>query len=386
MLQAAIDNFWCGHGGLLVNVVFSLTGIFHGSAGGMSSGHTWHWGTPEQSYQIPLGKPGLVIPRCETVASRSVTFPLHQRKTEALHPPPPPPPSFSPCAMRICNCGSKGKRSPQHWRGSAQPPHPPTLQQKLCLNQSVILSTSLLELMPKPIRQVQTQLEITGKSSVRWRTLYFACFRFCRTCKTGAFSQFHQRQVFNWRKCRPPGIDFNPFKNSNRMAEDLYLESVISKSSLELKRATQTLKNQKKPFILRASLPPHVKPRVMTSFMLWRPNFINTTGRITILLTQIMEACGDLSTQRSYWKQHSFVSINVHSSTQQEDPNSTRGSSCLLRHTHPDNSDKESIYVQVSDRMDIVRDTQSISADSKLTYSVSTRATYSWRHVSKSFD
>lgn len=72
----------CGHGGLLVNVVFSLTGIFHGSAGGMSSGHTWHWGTAEQSHQIPLGKPGLVIPRCETLASRSVTFPLHQRKVQ----------------------------------------------------------------------------------------------------------------------------------------------------------------------------------------------------------------------------------------------------------------------------------------------------------------
>lgn len=72
----------CGHGGLLVNVVFSLTGIFHGSAGGMSSGHTWHWGTAEQSHQIPLGKPGLVIPRCETLASRSVTSPLHQRKVQ----------------------------------------------------------------------------------------------------------------------------------------------------------------------------------------------------------------------------------------------------------------------------------------------------------------
>lgn len=52
----------------------------------MSSGHTWHWGTPERSYQIPLGKPGLVIPRCETLASRSVTFPLHQRESAALHP------------------------------------------------------------------------------------------------------------------------------------------------------------------------------------------------------------------------------------------------------------------------------------------------------------
>lgn len=77
----------CGHGGLLVNVVFSLTGIFHGSAGGMSSGHTWHWGTPERSYQIPLGKPGLVIPRCETPASRSVTFSLHQRKALRSNPP-----------------------------------------------------------------------------------------------------------------------------------------------------------------------------------------------------------------------------------------------------------------------------------------------------------
>lgn len=76
----------CGHGGLLVNVVFSLTGIFHGSAGGISSGHTWHRGTPERCPQIPLGKPGLVIPRCETLASRSVTFSLHQKESAALHP------------------------------------------------------------------------------------------------------------------------------------------------------------------------------------------------------------------------------------------------------------------------------------------------------------
>lgn len=65
----------------------------------MSSGHTWHWGTPERSYQIPLGKPGLVIPRCETPASRSVTFSLHQRK--ALHSNPPLPPFFLPWGSAI---------------------------------------------------------------------------------------------------------------------------------------------------------------------------------------------------------------------------------------------------------------------------------------------
>lgn len=80
----------CGHIGLLVNFVFSLTRIFHGNAGGMSSGHTWHWGTPERSHQIPLGKPGLVIPRCETLASRSVTFPLHQRRVQRSTPSPLP--------------------------------------------------------------------------------------------------------------------------------------------------------------------------------------------------------------------------------------------------------------------------------------------------------
>lgn len=103
----------CGHGRLLVNVVFSLTGIFHGSAEGMSLGHTWHWGIPERSYQIPLGKPGLVIPRCETLASRSVTFPLHQRKVQCCT----PPPSFSPRGS--CNWGSKGKKSERRWRGSS---------------------------------------------------------------------------------------------------------------------------------------------------------------------------------------------------------------------------------------------------------------------------
>lgn len=92
-----------GHIGLLVNLVFSLTRIFHGSAGGMSSGHTWHWGTPERSHQIPLGKPGLVIPRCETLASRSVTFPLHQSRVQHCTPFPPP-----LLAMRICNWGSRG--------------------------------------------------------------------------------------------------------------------------------------------------------------------------------------------------------------------------------------------------------------------------------------
>lgn len=100
----------CGHIGLLVNLVFSLTRIFHGSAGGMSSGHTWHWGTPERSHQIPLGKPGLVIPRCETLASRSVTFPLHQSRVQRCTPSP-----F--LAMRICNWGSRGGREK---KGSAK--------------------------------------------------------------------------------------------------------------------------------------------------------------------------------------------------------------------------------------------------------------------------
>ena len=96
----------CGHRGLLVNVMFSLTGIFHGSAGGMSSGHTWYQGTPEWSHKIPLGKPGLVIPRCETLASRSVTFPLHQRRVQRWTP---STPSLF-LATRICNGGSKGGR------------------------------------------------------------------------------------------------------------------------------------------------------------------------------------------------------------------------------------------------------------------------------------
>lgn len=144
----------CGHGGLLVNVVFSLTGIFHGSAGGMSSGHTWHWGTPERSYQIPLGKPGLVIPRCETLASRSVTFPLHQRESTALHP------LHHPLflAMRICNWGSKGKKECTAKKGEGAlltPPPTTTTAAKLGLKKSAILSVPLLKLLLRTMRLFQ---------------------------------------------------------------------------------------------------------------------------------------------------------------------------------------------------------------------------------------
>lgn len=106
--------------------MFSLTGIFHGSAEGMSLGHTWHWGILERSYQIPLGKPGLVIPRCETLASRSVTFPLHQRKVQRCTP---FAPSFSPRGS--CSWGSKGKKE---WtaieREISKPPPPLTAATK----------------------------------------------------------------------------------------------------------------------------------------------------------------------------------------------------------------------------------------------------------------
>lgn len=98
----------CGHIGLLVNFVFSLTRIFHGNAGGMSSGHTWHWGTPERSHQIPLGKPGLVIPRCETLASRSVTFPLHQSRVQRCTPSPPLP-CHEDLQLRVQR-GERGKK------------------------------------------------------------------------------------------------------------------------------------------------------------------------------------------------------------------------------------------------------------------------------------
>lgn len=149
----------CGHGRLLVNVVFSLTGIFHGSAGGMSSGHTWHWGTPERSYQIPLGKPGLVIPRCETLASRSVTFPPHQRESTALQPPPQP--LF--LAMRICNWGSKGKKSAQQKEKELSLLPPPLDFKKKIKNQRFypFLSSSCCT----DHETVLTQLEITNTSS-----------------------------------------------------------------------------------------------------------------------------------------------------------------------------------------------------------------------------
>lgn len=104
----------CGHIGLLVNFVFSLTRIFHGNAGGMSSGHTWHWGTPERSHQIPLGKPGLVIPRCETLASRSVTFPLHQSRVQ--HCTPSPLPCHEDLQLRVQRGERKKKKSAKQRR------------------------------------------------------------------------------------------------------------------------------------------------------------------------------------------------------------------------------------------------------------------------------
>lgn len=165
----------CGQGRLLVNVVFSLTGIFHGSAGGMSSGHTWHWGTPDRSYQIPLGKPGLVIPRCETLASRSVTFPLHQRKVQRCTPSTHPP--F--LAKRICNWGSKGKKEKKKkvlGKGEGALLIPPTTAAaaKLCFKikfSDSILSSSCCT----DHETVLTQLVITNTSSVRWETLCCIC-------------------------------------------------------------------------------------------------------------------------------------------------------------------------------------------------------------------
>lgn len=136
----------CGHGGLLVNVVFSLTGIFHGTAGGMSSGHTWHWGTPERSHQIPLGKPGLVIPRCETLASRSVTFPLHQRKVLRCNP---PTPSFSPWGSAV-----EGPEGKKRLRGKGERAlfiSPPPLQStSLKKKKKKNISVSLLKLLHRP--------------------------------------------------------------------------------------------------------------------------------------------------------------------------------------------------------------------------------------------
>lgn len=82
----------------------------------MSSGHTWHWGTLERSHQIPLGKPGLVIPRCEILASRSVTFPLHQREVQHCNP------RLPLLSTRICNWGSRGERVHIEGKGALSPP------------------------------------------------------------------------------------------------------------------------------------------------------------------------------------------------------------------------------------------------------------------------
>lgn len=91
----------------------------------MSSGHTWHWGTLERSHQIPLGKPGLVIPRCKILASRSVTFPLHQREVQHRNP------RLPLLSTRICNWGSRGEKSAYRRKGStlATPPNTPQQQQ-----------------------------------------------------------------------------------------------------------------------------------------------------------------------------------------------------------------------------------------------------------------
>lgn len=164
----------CGHGGLLVNVVFSLTGIFHGSAGDMSSGHTWHWGTAEQSHKIPLGKPGLVIPRCETLASRSVTFPLHQRKVQRCthYPPPPPHPLF--LAMRICNWGSRGGKKRMHSKGEGalftSPRHHHSSKTWLKKKRSAIIPVPLLKLLHRPWDCSNTTRQHIF--TVRWETLY----------------------------------------------------------------------------------------------------------------------------------------------------------------------------------------------------------------------
>lgn len=137
----------CGHGRLLVNVVFSLTGIFHGSAGGMSSGHTWHWGTPERSYQIPLGKPGLVIPRCETLASRSVTFPLHQRKVQRCTPSTPPLSRHEDLQLRVQREKKSARRKERELSSlpltPPPPPTPPQQQQNSALKKIIKISDSI---------------------------------------------------------------------------------------------------------------------------------------------------------------------------------------------------------------------------------------------------
>ena len=159
----------CGHGRLLVNVVFSLTGIFHGSAGGMSSGHTWHWGTPERSYQIPLGKPGLVIPRCETLASRSVTFPLHQRESTALATPSATPLSrhedLQLRVQREKECTAKGE-------GAFFTPSSTRLKKKNKKKKSTILSVPLLKLLHRPWDCSNTAGDHQHVFTVRWKSLY----------------------------------------------------------------------------------------------------------------------------------------------------------------------------------------------------------------------
>lgn len=204
----------CGHGGLLVNVVFSLTGIFHGTAGGMSSGHTWHWGTPERSHQIPLGKPGLVIPRCETPASRSVTFPLHQRKVPRCNPLHPHPLFL---AMRICNWGSRGEKKAAWQRRESTLYFTPTTAKHVLKKRkrrkkkkrSAIISVSLLKLLHRlwdrrspthlhsQVRNpvLYSCIDTSETADMRWLPLYLGTHAFVKVVK-------RSRRALKYRKRR----------------------------------------------------------------------------------------------------------------------------------------------------------------------------------------
>ena len=178
----------CGHRGLLVNVMFSLTGIFHGSAGGMSSGHTWYQGTPEWSHKIPLGKPGLVIPRCETLASRSVTFPLHQRRVQRWTP---STPSLF-LATRICNGGSKGGRGARQ-RGKYSLLHPTTTTTSQKIHNYIHFSTQAVA-----HETVFTQLENNIFSRMRILAQHLCAItisesrsRLCTSCQPSLYSSLN---------------------------------------------------------------------------------------------------------------------------------------------------------------------------------------------------
>lgn len=146
---------------MLVNFVFSLTRIFHGNAGGMSSGHTWHWGTPERSHQIPLGKPGLVIPRCETLASRSVTFPLHQSRVQRSTPSP------LPCHEDLQLRVQRGERGEKKESKAKEKAHscPTSTAAAAKLKRKKKKRSAIIHPPPQGAHEtVRTQLELTDTS------------------------------------------------------------------------------------------------------------------------------------------------------------------------------------------------------------------------------